>query len=140
MIAELGHLSIAIALAFSALLAGYALIGAQRGHGGMMSLSRPLAIGQFVFTAIAFTLLVTAFVQNDFSIAYVAANSNTQLPWFLSHHRSGAPHEGSFLLWMLMQAGWIAAVALFSRSMPLPMVARVLGILVLSALVFICLC
>ncbi|MEC9318926.1 MAG: heme lyase NrfEFG subunit NrfE, partial [Pseudomonadota bacterium] len=136
MIAELGHLSIAIALAFSALLAGYALIGAQRGHGGMMSLSRPLAIGQFVFTAIAFTLLVTAFVQNDFSIAYVAANSNTQLPWFYRITAVWGSHEGSFLLWMLMQAGWIAAVALFSRSMPLPMVARVLGILGLISIGF----
>jgi cytochrome c-type biogenesis protein CcmF len=136
MIAELGHLSIAIALAFSALLAGYALIGAQRGHGGMMSLSRPLAIGQFIFTAIAFALLVTAFVQNDFSIAYVAANSNTQLPWFYRITAVWGSHEGSFLLWMLMQAGWIAAVALFSRSMPLPMVARVLGILGLISIGF----
>lgn len=136
MIAELGHLSIAIALAFSVLLAGYALYGAWRGHGGVMSYARPLAIGQFLFTAIAFAMLVTAFVVNDFSIAYVAANSNTALP---THYRVTAvwgSHEGSFLLWMLMQSGWIAAVALLSRSMPLPMVARVLGILGLISIGF----
>ncbi|WP_404402027.1 heme lyase CcmF/NrfE family subunit [Idiomarina seosinensis] len=136
MIAEAGHLSIAIALAFSVLLAGYALYGAWRGHGGIMSYARPLALGQFLFTAIAFALLVAAFVINDFSIAYVAANSNTQLP---VHYRVTAvwgAHEGSFLLWMLMQSGWIGAVALFSRSIPLPMVARVLGILGLISIGF----
>lgn len=136
MIAQAGHFSIAVALAFSVLLAGYALYGAWRQHGGIMSYARPLAIGQFVFTAIAFGLLVAAFVVNDFSITYVAANSNTQLPVYYRVTAVWGSHEGSFLLWMLMQSGWIAAVALLSRSMPLPMVARVLGILGLISIGF----
>src|SRR5690606_40303084 len=45
-------------------------------------------------------------------------------------------HEGSFLLWMLMQAGWIAAVAAFSRRMPLVMMARVLAVLGLISIGF----
>ncbi|MGO1329561.1 MAG: heme lyase NrfEFG subunit NrfE, partial [Idiomarina loihiensis] len=129
MIAEAGHLAIAIALAFSVLLAVYPLWGAAKGNGGMMALARPFAYGQFFFTAIAFALLVWGFVSNDFSIAYVAANSNTQLPVAYRVTAVWGSHEGSFLLWMLMQAGWIAAVAIFSRSMPLPMIARVLAIL-----------
>ncbi|MCH9846510.1 MAG: heme lyase CcmF/NrfE family subunit, partial [Betaproteobacteria bacterium] len=38
-------------------------------------------------------------------------------------------HEGSLLLWVLMLSGWTVAVALFSRSLPLAMVARVIGVL-----------
>ncbi len=136
MIAEAGHLSIAIALAFSCLLAFYPLWGAIKGHGGLMSLARPFALGQFFFTAVAFGLLVWGFVSNDFSIAYVAANSNSDLPVAYRVTAVWGSHEGSFLLWMLMQAGWIAAVALFSRSMPLPMVARVLAILGLISIGF----
>ncbi|RXS43976.1 heme lyase CcmF/NrfE family subunit [Idiomarina sp. 29L] len=136
MIAEAGHLAIAIALAFSCLLAFYPLWGAIKGHGGMMSLARPFALGQFFFTAVAFGLLVWGFVSNDFSIAYVAANSNSDLPVAYRVTAVWGSHEGSFLLWMLMQAGWIAAVALFSRSMPLPMVARVLAILGLISIGF----
>ncbi|MGM7449057.1 heme lyase CcmF/NrfE family subunit [Idiomarina sp. ST20R2A10] len=136
MIAEAGHLAIAIALAFSVLLAVYPLWGAAKGNGGMMALARPFAYGQFFFTAIAFALLVWGFVSNDFSIAYVAANSNSQLPVAYRVTAVWGSHEGSFLLWMLMQAGWIAAVAIFSRSMPLPMIARVLAILGLVSIGF----
>ncbi|MDV6316930.1 heme lyase CcmF/NrfE family subunit [Idiomarina sp. HP20-50] len=136
MIAEAGHIAITIALAFSVLLAVYPLWGASKGHGGMMALARPFAYGQFFFTAIAFGLLVWGFVANDFSIAYVAANSNSQLPVAYRVTAVWGSHEGSFLLWMLMQAGWIAAVALFSRSMPLPMIARVLAILGLVSIGF----
>ena len=136
MIAEAGHLAIAIALAFSVLLAVYPLWGAAKGNGGMMSLARPFAYGQFFFTAIAIALLVAGFVTNDFSIAYVAANSNSQLPVVYRVTAVWGSHEGSFLLWMLMQAGWIAAVAIFSRSMPLPMIARVLAILGLISIGF----
>jgi len=136
MIAEAGHLAIAIALAFSVLLAVYPLWGAAKGNGGMMALARPFAYGQFFFTAVAFALLVWGFVSNDFSIAYVAANSNSQLPVVYRVTAVWGSHEGSFLLWMLMQAGWIAAVAIFSRSMPLPMIARVLAILGLISIGF----
>ena len=136
MIAEAGHLTIAIALAFSCLLAFYPLWGAANGHGAMMSLARPFALGQFFFTDVAFGLLVWGFVSNDFSIAYVAANSNSDLPVAYRVTAVWGSHEGSFLLWMLMQAGWIAAVALFSRSMPLLMVARVLAILGLISIGF----
>src|SRR5690606_37645100 len=45
-------------------------------------------------------------------------------------------HEGSFLVWMLMQAGWIGAVAAFSRRMPLVMMARVLAVVGVGSIGF----
>lgn len=136
MIAEIGQFALALALGFSLLLAIYPLWGAFKGHSGAMLLARPLAYGQFLFTAIAYAALTWGFVVNDFSIAYVAANSNTQLPLAYRITAVWGAHEGSFLLWMLMQAGWIAAVAMFSRRMPVTMMARVLAILGLISIGF----
>ncbi|MFC0444315.1 heme lyase CcmF/NrfE family subunit [Pseudidiomarina halophila] len=136
MIAEVGQFALALALAFSIVLAVYPLWGAYKGHSGAMLLARPLAYGQFLFTAIAYAALTWAFVVNDFSVAYVAANSNTQLPLAYRITAVWGSHEGSFLLWMLMQAGWIAAVAMFSRRMPVTMMARVLAILGLISVGF----
>ncbi|SDB20619.1 cytochrome c-type biogenesis protein CcmF [Pseudidiomarina indica] len=136
MIAEFGQLTLAAALAFSILLAVYPMWGAWRGHSGAMLLARPLAYGQFIFTALAYGALTYGFIVNDFSISYVAYNSNTALPLIYRITAVWGSHEGSFLLWMLMQAGWIAAVAMFSRRMPLMMMARVLAVLGLISIGF----
>lgn len=129
MIAEMGHMALAIALAFAALLAVYPSVGVYKRSGPMMAMARPLAYGQFLFTLVAFVMLAIGFLSNDFSIAYVAANSNSQLPAIYRFTAVWGSHEGSFLLWMLMQSLWLAAVARFSRSIPLPMIARVLAVL-----------
>ncbi len=136
MIAELGQVALSLALAFALLLSVYPLWGAWKGHSGAMLLARPLAYGQFLFTVVAYAALTWGFIVNDFSIANVAHNSNSALPLAYRITAVWGSHEGSFLLWMLMQAGWIAAVALFSRRMPLTMMARVLAILGLISIGF----
>ena len=136
MFAELGHISLAIALFFSLLLGVYALWGAHKGDLKMMAMSRPLAVAMFSFTLISYAVLTQAFLENDFSLSYVAQNSNTLLPWYYRVTAVWGGHEGSFLLWLLMLSGWTLAVAAFSRAMPLIMVSRVLGILGLVSLSF----
>ncbi|RUO78338.1 heme lyase CcmF/NrfE family subunit [Pseudidiomarina taiwanensis] len=136
MIAEIGQMALALALTFSILLAIYPLWGAYKGHSGAMLLARPLAYGQFFFTLVAYIMLTWAFIVHDFSVYYVAANSNTKLPLIYRITAVWGSHEGSFLLWMLMQAGWIAAVAMFSKRMPVTMMARVLAILGLISIGF----
>jgi len=76
------------------------LAGAARGDGLWMGATRPAARGQFAFVAIAFGCLTYAFVANDFTVAYVASNSNSALP--LAYRVSGVwgGHEGSILLWI----------------------------------------
>src|SRR5690606_4098185 len=104
MIAELGHITIAIAFAFSLLLAVVPLIGVYRNAGGQMALARPLAYGQFLFTFLGWIVLTWGFIVHDFSIAYVAANSNSDLPLIYRITAVWGAHEGSFLLWMVMQS------------------------------------
>lgn len=129
MIAELGHFALALAFAFSLMLAIVPLVGAYRGHGGYMALARPLTYGMFIFTLISYIALTWAFLVGDFSLIYVANNSSSVLPWYYRITAVWGSHEGSFLLWMLVQAGWAAALALYSSRLPLTFAARVLAVM-----------
>jgi len=129
MIPEIGNFLLCLALGVSLLLIIYPLWGVARRDARLMSLVRPLAVALFTCVAGAFLILVHAFVENDFSVAYVAANSNSLLPvWYRVAATWGA-HEGSLLLWVLLLSGWTLAVALFSRSMPQDAIARVLAVM-----------
>ena len=109
------------------------LAGAGFGKGGgnatLMALSRPVAQGQFVFVAFAFGCLAYSFLVSDFSVLNVATNSNSKLPAQYRLAATWGSHEGSILLWTLMLAGWTFAVTLFSRNLPLEVVARVLAVM-----------
>ena len=129
MIPELGTYALALALCLSVLLAIIPLVGAQVGNLLWISFSRPLASGIFAFTAISFVILTHAFLTNDFSVSYVANNSNTALPWFYRISAVWGGHEGSLLLWVLTLAGWTVAVAWKSRDLPADILGRVLGVL-----------
>lgn len=137
MIPELGHLALILALCVAAVQATVPLIGAWRGDRVWMSLARPAACGQFGFLAFAFACLTHAFLTNDFSVAYVAGNSNSALPWYYKFSAVWGAHEGSLLLWALILGGWTFAVAIFSRQLPQVMVARVLGVMGLISVGFL---
>ena len=129
MVPEIGNISLTLALVVSILLAIYPLWGAQRQHENLMATAKPLAIGLFLFTLIAYVCLTYAFVNDDFSVAYVAQHSNSKLPIYYKITAVWGGHEGSFLLWVLMLSIWTVAVAIFSKGIPLAMVARVLSVL-----------
>ncbi|MBL8301957.1 MAG: heme lyase CcmF/NrfE family subunit, partial [Ideonella sp.] len=129
MIPELGHFALIVALFIALVLAGVPIVAAQRGHLGGMALARPAAQAQFVFVAIAFASLMASFVGNDFSVRNVASHSNTALPLPYRIAATWGSHEGSMLLWEFMLCLWTLAVSLFSRRLPLEMVARVLGVM-----------
>lgn len=129
MMPEIGTFLLCLALALALLLSSYPLWGALREDARLMALARPLTIGLFCCVAAAFLLLVHGFVINDFTIAYVAANSNSLLPVYYRIAATWGAHEGSLLLWLLLLSLWTLAVALFSRKMPQDAVARVLAVM-----------
>jgi cytochrome c-type biogenesis protein CcmF len=111
------------------LLGTFPLYGAANGNARFMGLARPLVAGIFVFIGLAYVLLTYSFAIDDFSVTYIQQHSNSLLPFRYKLTAVWGGHEGSFLLWTFMLAGWMLAVAIFSRSMPLEFVARVLGVL-----------
>jgi cytochrome c-type biogenesis protein CcmF len=129
MIAEYGHVALIIALCLSIAQAIVPMAGSFTGYRTWMRLGHSLALGQLVFVAISFACLTIAFVQDDFSLQYVADNSNTLLPTQFKISAVWGAHEGSLLLWALILAVWSAAVALFSSHLPLVLSSRVLSIL-----------
>ncbi|NAZ54860.1 heme lyase CcmF/NrfE family subunit [Vibrio toranzoniae] len=137
MIAEIGHFAMILSLGLALLLSVLPLYGASRNNTLLMNSARPLSWGMFGFLAISFVILCYAFYTNDFTIQYVASNSNSQLPWYYRITAVWGAHEGSLLLWVLIQAGWTVAVATFSRGMPQESVARVLAIMGLITVGFL---
>ncbi|MCI5107771.1 MAG: heme lyase CcmF/NrfE family subunit [Pseudomonadales bacterium] len=129
MIPELGSFSLILALCLSVILGTLPIIGAHRHNVLWMSLARPLAAGVFVFTAIALLILAYAFITDDFSVSFVANHSNTLLPTRYKLTAVWGGHEGSFLVWTWMLTAWTLTVGVFSKSMPLDFVSRVLGVL-----------
>lgn len=137
MIPELGHLAMILALCLAVVQATLPLIGAWRGDRQWMGLAQPAAWGQFAFLGFSFACLTYAFMVDDFSVAYVAHNSNSALPWYYKFSAVWGAHEGSLLLWALILAGWTFAVAVFSRQLPEDMLARVLGVMGLISIGFL---
>lgn len=129
MIPEFGEYALILALALALIQAVFPLMGAYFNKQSWMVLAKPTAIGQFVFVAIAFLCLLCAFVTNDFSVKYVADNSNTALPLFYKITALWSAHEGSMLLWIMVLSTWTFLVAVCSRTLPDDILARVLSIL-----------
>jgi len=138
MIPEIGNFSIMLALCLALVQSTLPIAGSFRGNQRWMALARPAAYGQFAFITLAFACLVYSFVSNDFSIAYVASNSNSTLPVYYRIAGTWGGHEGSLLLWTQMLVLWTLAVALLSRQLPQEMIARVLGVMGLVSVGFLC--
>jgi len=137
MIPELGHFSLIVALCLAIVLGVLPILGAARNNPVFMGVARPLAYGQLLFISLAFAALAYAFLNNDFSVLYVAQHSNSQLPSMYRFSAIWGGHEGSLLLWALLLSVWTAAVAKFSKHLPDEMVARVLGVMGLISVGFI---
>jgi cytochrome c-type biogenesis protein CcmF len=129
MIPELGQLALSLALVVACIQGSLPLWGAEKGNAAWMGVARPAAQAQALLVAFAFGCLTWSFVNNDFSVAYVANHSNSALP--LQYRVAGVwgGHEGSFLLWCLILGVWMVAVSLFSARLPEEMTARVLGVM-----------
>jgi cytochrome c-type biogenesis protein CcmF len=126
---ELGIFALILAFVLSVSQAFFGLTGAWAARPVWMSVARPAVAGQFVFVVMAFACLTYCFVNNDFSVLYVARNSNSQLPLFYRIAAVWGAHEGSLLLWILILSIWSLAVAAFSRQLPLSFSSRVLGVM-----------
>jgi len=129
MIPELGHVALIIALMLALVQSVVPLVGAQTRTSSLISLARPVARAQFTFTLISYIALTYAFLTHDFTVEYVAHNSNTQLPVIYLISGVWGAHEGSLLLWALTLSLWTLMVTYFSKSVPEVMVARVISVL-----------
>src|SRR5262252_7744172 len=110
-------------LLFGLAVSGYGLLaaaaGAKTGRPALVESARRCAFGLFATMAAACATMLAALLTNDFAIRYVADNSARETPTFFKALSLWAADDGSLLLWNLILAGYIAAVALrFRRDRP----------------------
>ena len=129
MIPEIGHFALILALCVAIFLSVIPMLGSFVNQRSWMAFARPAAQVQFLLVGISYAILTHAFLIHDFSVSYVANTSNLSLPLIYRISGVWGSHEGSLLLWLLILTGWTAAVSVFSRGIPLQMVARVLSVL-----------
>ncbi|MDR1889508.1 MAG: heme lyase CcmF/NrfE family subunit [Zoogloeaceae bacterium] len=137
MLPELGHFALILALLVAACTGVLTLRGAQKNHAHWVALAKPGALALALLVTFSYLCLTWAFVQNDFSVLYVAQHSNSLLPLVYRVAGVWGGHEGSLLLWLLMLTWWTLLVRLFSRTLPDAMRARVIGALCLVAAGFL---
>ncbi len=137
MIPEIGHYALILALALAVMQGVLPLVGAQRDNAALMGVARSTAFGQLFFAVVAYACLTWAFLNNDFSVLYVANHSQLSLPTLYKVTAVWGGHEGSVLLWILLLSAWTVAVGIFSKRMPESFVARVIGVLGLLSVGFL---
>jgi cytochrome c-type biogenesis protein CcmF len=137
MLPELGHFALILALLLAALQAFFGIAGAHYARARWMGAVVPAVAGHAVMVATAVGCLIACFVGNDFSVAYVAENSNSALPLFYRVTALWGAHEGSLLLWILLLALWTVAVVIGAQRLPERFAARVLGVLGIVSLGFL---
>ena len=137
MVVELGHYALILALMLAAAQAFFGLAGPALRRERWLAVVPSAACGQFAFVALAVGVLVHAFVNNDFSVKYVAENSNSALPLFYRVTALWGAHEGSMLLWILVLSLWTLALVANTRHLPPYFAARALGVLGLISCCFL---
>lgn len=127
MIIEIAHLATVFAFVMAVALGFVGHIGAWTRRLSWVEACATLASAQLIGLLLGFVGLVIAFYQDDFSVRYVANNSNELLPWYYKICAVWGNHEGSLLLSNFIMAIWTYAVALVGRRLPYEVYGRVLG-------------
>ncbi len=137
MIVELGHFALILGLFVAVVQAGLGLLGGGRNNALLMAVSGPAAIAHLGCLAVAFVALSHAHIVSDFSVANVAANSNSLMPMLYKVTGVWGNHEGSMLLWVTVLALFGMAIAVFGQNLPDRLKARVLGVQALVGVGFL---
>ena len=125
MLPEIAQICLLLALCIAFSQGGIGLFSSQT----RCQLIRSASHVQLYLIAIAYAILTHAFITHDFSVSYVANNSNLAQPLIYRISGVWGAHEGSLLLWILIQATWSSLVSKFSNSLPRDLLTKVLAIL-----------
>src|SRR3954451_2418767 len=92
------------------------LVGLVRGRPTLLRAGRSYAWLLLAAAVLATAAMEHALLTNDFSLRYVAENHSRSTPLLFTIASMWSALEGSILLWGLVLAGYIAAVARHFRD------------------------
>ena len=125
---ELGHFALILAFALSLAQVILPLWGVFTRDPILIGTARPAAFGTFLFVGMAYLALTFAYVQSDFSVVNVVANSHSAKPLLYKISGVWSNHEGSMMLWVLILAIFAALLAWRGAGMPERLLASVLAV------------
>ena len=129
MIAEIGHLLLIGSLVIS-FFAGFSpLLRFFTKDNFFYEVISPLNNLVFLLIFLSFISLIYSFLIDDFSVAYIANNSNTLLPVYFKLAATWGAHEGSLLLWILCLCFWSTSYFFLNRKKDVEFVALTLSVL-----------
>ena len=116
MIPEIGHIILSTHLILS-LLGGILPFVAIYTNNGIFSFPiKRLSVSLFLLITLSFLSLVYSFLIDDFSVAYVAQNSNLNLPIYYKLAATWGAHEGSLILWILAMNAWLLGFIYLTKA------------------------
>ena len=136
MLPEFGFLSLLFATTAALLLSIVPQIGIWRNKPSLTNTAWGLSYCFGIFTSVSISILAYSFATDDFTLEYVAAHSNSQLPTFFKVAATWGGHEGSILFWLFTLSLWLVAFAFFSRKNDRTFSAQTLSLLGLICLGF----
>lgn len=136
MLPEFGFLSLLFATTAALLLSIVPQIGIWRNKPSLTNTAWGLSYCFGIFTSVSIGILAYSFAMDDFTLEYVAAHSNSQLPTFFKVAATWGGHEGSILFWLFTLSLWLVAFAFFSRKNDRTFSAQTLSLLGLICLGF----
>ena len=136
MLPEFGFLSLLFATTAALLLSIVPQIGIWRNKPSLTNTAWGLSYCFGIFTSVSIGILAYSFATDDFTLEYVAAHSNSQLPTFFKVAATWGGHEGSILFWLFTLSLWLVAFAFFSRKNDRTFAAQTLSLLGLICLGF----
>ncbi len=129
MLPEIGHFALVLALMVAIVQSVFPILGAATNNAQWIAMAKPTARAQLLCLIVSFACLTASFLASDFSVLYVASNSNTLMPVIYKVSAVWGAHEGSLLLWVLILAIWAYLVSVFSKGISAVMLARVLSVM-----------
>ena len=136
MLPEFGFLSLLFATTAALLLSIVPQIGIWQNKPSLTNTAWGLSYCFGIFTSVSIGILAYSFATDDFTLEYVAAHSNSQLPTFFKVAATWGGHEGSILFWLFTLSLWLVAFAFFSRKNDRTFSAQTLSLLGLICLGF----
>ena len=140
MIGEISHfLSLSAALLLSLVLIFNLFFFFNKIHQNQLTLSIRLFNQACWLVFISFGMYVYLAINDDFSIAYIASHSNSQLPAFYKVTSIWSAHEGSMFLWIVFLTAWsILFINSLDRNHPLKkLTLLMLSLIILGFLLFL---
>src|SRR5919201_4589892 len=119
MTAIIGTFALGLALAVALYGCVASFVSARTRNAALVESARASTVSLFALVLAANGAMVAGILSNDFSLRYVAENSSRETPLFFKVLSLWSADEGSLLLWNLILAGFVAAVAIrFRRRRP----------------------